>query len=81
MLTFLSKIICTYDALCLVLTSPSSINNAAVVACGRKKRAILDEVLGFADQAPVSIDADAPQDDAMALEDIVSGMDEASAER
>ena len=70
-----------YYALCLVLTSPSSINNAAVVACGRKKRAILDEVLGFADQAPVSIDADAPQDDAMALEDIVSGMDEASAER
>merc|ERR1719464_2273407 len=48
----------------------SSIANAAVVACGRKKRAILDEDLGFSDQT--NIDADSVH------EDIVSGMDEAT---
>merc|ERR1711902_95546 len=48
----------------------SSIANAAVVACGRKKRAILDEDLGFSDQT--NIDADSVH------EDIVSGIDEAT---
>merc|ERR1712045_879389 len=56
----------------------TSIANAAVVSCGRKKRAIMDEVLGFVDKTPVAIEADAPHE---TVEDIVSGMDEVSAER
>ena len=56
----------------------TSIANAAVVSCGRKKRAIMDEVLGFVDKTPVAIEADAPHE---TVEDIISGMDEASAER
>merc|ERR1711971_1349054 len=47
-----------------------SIANAAVVACGRKKRAILDEDLGFSDQTNIKADS--------VHEDIVSGMDEAT---
>ena len=48
----------------------SSIANAAVVACGRKKRAILDEDLGFSEQTNIEADS--------VHEDIVSGMDEAT---
>merc|ERR1719221_1672111 len=48
----------------------SSIANAAVVACGRKKRAILDEDLGFSEQTNIESDS--------VHEDIVSGMDEAT---
>merc|ERR1712186_290252 len=40
----------------------TSIANAAVVSCGRKKRAIMDEVLGFVDKTPVAIEADAPHE-------------------
>ena len=54
----------------------TSINNAAVVACGRKKRAIMDEVLGTAHRASQEvIKAEASH------EELVSGMDEATAER
>merc|ERR1712024_56294 len=54
----------------------TSIANAAVVACGRKKRAIMDEVLGTAHRASQEdIQAEASH------EELVSGMDEATAER
>ena len=39
-------------------------------SCGRKKRAILDEDLGFSDQTNIEADS--------VHEDIVSGMDEAT---
>merc|ERR1711988_2051916 len=54
----------------------TSIANAAVVACGREKRAIMDEVLGTAHRASQEdIQAEASH------EELVSGMDEATAER
>merc|ERR1712004_606210 len=55
----------------------TSIANSAVTTCGRKKRAIMDEVLGITGNIEAQRTSADIEDDA-AHEDIISGMDEAT---